>query len=79
LRPSDISFRQSQQRDRRAPRDIVEVGISATVEGDYASLVRLVNGLERSPNFYLLDAMALSSTSGGLIRLNLELRTYFRV
>jgi hypothetical protein len=79
LRTSTLSFRQAQQGGRRGPRDIVEVGVTAAVEGDYASLVRFINGLERSPNFYLLDSLALGSTTGGVIRLNLELRTYFRL
>ena len=79
LRTSTRSFRQVQQGGRSGPRDIVEVGVTAAVEGDYASLVRFINGLERSPNFYLLDSLALGSTTGGVIRLNLELRTYFRL
>jgi len=77
LRTSNITFRQ--QPERNQP-DIVGIDISASVEGDYSSLVRFINGLERSPNFYLLENLTLaSSTGGGVIRLNLELRTYFRL
>jgi Tfp pilus assembly protein PilO len=74
LRAPNTSFRQEQ----RGPRGIVEVRITAAVEGDYSSLVRFINGLERSPNFYLLNSLTLASSTGGVIRLNLELRTYFR-
>jgi Tfp pilus assembly protein PilO len=59
-------------------RGVVQVDITASVDGDYASLVRFINGLERSKNFYLLDSLTLASSSGGTLRLNLQLRTYFR-
>ena len=53
--------------------------MSATVEGAYPGLVKFINGLERSQNFYLLDSLALASGMGGTgVRLNLQLRTYFR-
>ena len=76
LRTSNLSFRQEPQRNQR---DIVGIGITAGVEGDYASLVRFINGLEKSPNFYLLENLTLASSTGGVVRLNLELRTYFRL
>mgnify|MGYP001608520988 FL=1 len=59
-------------------RGVTEVTVSATVEGDYVSVVRFINGLERSDNFYLLDSLGLASSTGGSIKLNLQLRTYFR-
>ena len=59
-------------------RGVVEVEVAATVEGDYASLVRFINGLERSESFYLLDELVLASSTGGGIKLTLQLRTYFR-
>jgi hypothetical protein len=40
--------------------------------------VRFINGLERSKNFYVLDGLSLAAGSGGNLRLNLRLRTYFR-
>jgi len=75
LHANSVTFRQ-----REVPnRGVVEVEVAAIVEGDYPSLVRFINGLERSKNFYLLDSLQLaSSTTGGNLRLNLQLRTYFR-
>lgn len=75
LRASTISFRQNDL----GKRGVTEVFVTASVEGDYPSLVRFINGLERSENFYLLNGLVLTSASGGVIRLNLELRTYFRM
>lgn len=74
LRTNAVTFR---QRDI-ANRSVVEVEVVATVEGDYPSLVNFINGLERSANFYLLDSLQLASSSGGGLKLNLQLRTYFR-
>jgi Tfp pilus assembly protein PilO len=59
-------------------RGVDEVTISVTMTGAYPSLVSFINGLERSGNFYLLDSLSLDSSNEGSLRLNLELRTYFR-
>jgi Tfp pilus assembly protein PilO len=74
LATENLSFRQHPA-DRRG---VVEVEISTVVNGDYASVVRFINGLEHSNNFYVLDNLALAPSSPGVLKLNLQLRTYFR-
>jgi len=74
LRSEAVTFRQREIEGR----NVLEVQVAATVEGDYSSLVRFVNGLERSSNFYLLDGLSLASSTGGSVKLNLQLRTFFR-
>lgn len=59
-------------------RGLMEVEIATAVEGDYDSLIQFLNKLEHSDNFYVLDSLALASSSAGKLRLNLQLRTYFR-
>ena len=59
-------------------RGVYEIKITASVEGDYASLIHFINGLERSKNLYLLDHLSLGTASSGGIKLELELRTFFR-
>ena len=59
-------------------RGLIELEISTSVEGGYDSLVQFLNKLEHSDNFYVLDGLTLASSSGGKVRLNLQLRTYFR-
>jgi len=73
LKTNAVTFRQHEVSNR----GVVEVEVAATVEGDYPSLVSFINGLERSSNFYLLDNLQLASSTGTL-KLNLQLRTYFR-
>ena len=74
LRAEDVTFRQHDP-DKRG---VLLIEIGATVNGDYPSVVRFINGLERSKNFYVLDGLTLAAGSGGNLRLNLRLRTYFR-
>jgi hypothetical protein len=76
LRSSGISFKQKELKGR----DVTEIDISDTVEGDYPAIIQFINGLEHSKNFYLLSNLRLQSanTPGGGIRLQLDLQTYFR-
>jgi Tfp pilus assembly protein PilO len=59
-------------------RGLMEIEISTAVEGNYESLIQFLNKLEHSENFYVLDSLTLASSTGGSLRLNLQLRTYFR-
>lgn len=74
VRTENVTFRQGAP-DKRG---VVEVGIGATVDGDYPGIVRFINGLEHSDTFYVLDGLTLAAGSTGGLRLNLSLRTYFR-
>jgi Tfp pilus assembly protein PilO len=74
LRSDSISFHQHSP----DARGLVQVDISTAIEGDYDSLIQFLNKLEHSDNFYVLDSLALASSSAGKIRLNVQLRTYFR-
>jgi Tfp pilus assembly protein PilO len=72
---SGFTFKQKEIKDR----GVTEIGIATSVDADYPSVIRFINGLERSKNFYLLDNLQLGSASaGGGIRLDLGLHTYFR-
>jgi hypothetical protein len=74
LPPSTIAFK---QRDLEK-RGVVEVEVTATVEGEYPALVRFVNGLERSEHLYLLDSLSLAIGQEKRVKLGLLMKTYFR-
>jgi Tfp pilus assembly protein PilO len=83
VRSSGVTFDQKEVKGR----GVEEIKISETVEGDYPSIIRFINGLEQSKYFYLLSDLKLDLASiggagagnqGSLIRLHLELRTYFK-
>ena len=68
-------------------RDLQEIELDATVSGDYPSIVRFLNALQRSKNTYIVDSLGLESgsTSQGAaplapagLKVNLHLRTFFR-
>jgi type IV pilus assembly protein PilO len=75
----DERFRQKEV----AGRNLIELELEATVTGDYTSIVRFLNDLQRSKNVYIIDSLELdsqASTQGapGSLRVNLHVRTYFR-
>ena len=74
VRASNITYRTGEP-DKRG---IIEIEIGATVSGDYANIVRFINGLEHSDTFYVLDSLVLGAGSTGGLGLNLHLRTFFR-
>ena len=59
-------------------RGVTEIDVSTKVTADYPALIRFINGVERSKDFYLLDGMKMHSTTGGLVDLEIKLHTYFR-
>ena len=56
----------------------IELRIDAAVTGEYASLARFVNGLERDQSFFLIENMILSSSQNGLVNLQMRIGTYLR-
>jgi len=83
VKSSGVTFDEKEVKGR----GVEEIRIAETVEGDYPSIIKFINGLEQSKYFYLLSDLKLDSGASGaaaggapgaLIRLHLELRTYFR-
>jgi len=74
LSASGVSFKPTELKDR----GVTLLEITAQVSGDYSSIIKFINGLEVSKNFYLLNDLQLDSASNGAIRLQLKLHTYFR-
>jgi Tfp pilus assembly protein PilO len=64
--------------------DLTELKIDAQVTGDYRGVVRFLNGLQRSDNFYAvegLSARSATATQGsrrGALQVTVHLKTYFR-
>lgn len=65
-------------------RNMVELELDATVNGDYKAVVRFLNGLQRSKSPYIIDTLTLASepTAGqavsGALRVVLHLKSYFK-
>lgn len=55
-----------------------EVGISFTVEGTYQKVRRLINLLEVSEQFIIIDRLSLNSQNGQTLTMTLLVKTLFR-
>ena len=58
--------------------DASEVGISFVVQGSYEQVRRLINLLELSQQFVIIERIALDSRGESTLTLNLHLKTLFR-
>jgi Tfp pilus assembly protein PilO len=64
-------------------RGLTEIAVDVDVSGDYAAVVRFVNGLQRSDRLYALDSLALANQAvnqgpANEIKVVMHLKTYFR-
>jgi hypothetical protein len=79
LRIDDLTFKQKPIPNR----GMEVVDMDATVTGDYVSVVRFLNSLQRSENLYEVDGLSLTEdsqnhTANGPIRVVVHMKTYFR-
>jgi hypothetical protein len=65
-------------RQRKASIGASEVGIGFGVKGTYEQVRRLINLLELSRQFVIIDQIGLSTAEGDTLSLNLHLKTLFR-
>ena len=64
-------------------RNLIQVDLDTLVSGEYANIVRFMNNLQRSQNFYIVESLNLQAEGqggkpGGGMRIGLHMRTYFR-
>ncbi len=58
--------------------DLTEIRMDAGLNGDYPSIMRFINGIERSRTFFIIRAMALTGQQGGQVALRLQMSTWLR-
>jgi Tfp pilus assembly protein PilO len=63
--------------------DLTELGIDAQVTGDYRGVVRFLNALQRSDNYYAVEGLSArpaGQAPGGkaALQVTLHIKTYFR-
>ena len=70
------------RRDELKGRHMSAVGIQAVVTGRYGGVVRFLNGLQRSKNVYVIDALTAAQVQSqgakDLVRVTISITTYFR-
>lgn len=55
-----------------------QIRIDASLTGDYAPIVRFINGLERDKIFFLIEGIALTGQQNGIVSLRMRLATFLR-
>lgn len=75
LIPRSISY---DQRDQQKEGDTSSLSIAFGVAGSYDEIRRLINLLELSNQFVIIDEITLGQGGGSALHLNIRLRTLFR-
>ncbi|MFY9560105.1 MAG: GspMb/PilO family protein [Terriglobales bacterium] len=57
---------------------IFPVEIEGNFSGDYLQLIRFINALERSKQFFTVDSVSLAGESAGPVRLEVKMHSYLR-
>ncbi len=58
--------------------ELTEISMDAGISGDYPSIMRFINSLERDRIFFIIRAMSLTGQQGGLVNLRLRVSTWLR-
>ena len=78
LVPPSYAFAETDQKVKGIPGGARTVTINFTVQGNYQQVRRLINLLELSRQFVIIDHISLSSAENQLLTVNLSLKTLFR-
>jgi hypothetical protein len=83
LEPPSYAFSNSETKNSRtaagsAGIGTTTVGIAFTVQGTYEQVRRLINLLELSDQFVIIDGISLASSADKILTLNIRLKTLFR-
>jgi Tfp pilus assembly protein PilO len=57
---------------------LLPVEIEASLSGNYASLARFINAVERDETIFLINGVSLGSDETGPIKLGMKLQTYLK-
>jgi hypothetical protein len=81
--PQTLSFARQEAEDKRVARRTKDVGarevsIGFSVEANYQQVRRMINLLELSNQFVIIDKIALAQGEGDQLTLNLRIKTLFR-
>jgi hypothetical protein len=73
---NNVLLARGQYAHRKPQQGLVEMDMEASLSGDYAPIVRFINGLERDRLFFLIDGVALNGQQNGVVSLRMRLTTF---
>jgi Tfp pilus assembly protein PilO len=77
LRIESLNFRYKELPGR----NLTQLELDTAVDGDYANIVKFMNNLQRSHNFYTVESLNLQAQGQGgpaVMRIGLKMKTYLR-
>jgi Tfp pilus assembly protein PilO len=77
LRIESLNFRYKELPGR----NLTQLELDTAVDGDYANIVKFMNNLQRSHNFYAVESLNLQAQGQGgpaVMRIGLKMKTYLR-
>ena len=80
LVPPSVSYSRAEERRGSGKFGVgaTQVMMNFSVAGTYQQIRRLINMLELSSHFVIIDRLSLSSTEGDRLSMNLQVKTLFR-
>jgi hypothetical protein len=80
LVPTSIAFTQSKEKleTTRGDSGATRVDLTFSVSGNYQQVRRLINALELSDQFVIIDSIAISAAGDASLTLNMKVKTLFR-
>jgi Tfp pilus assembly protein PilO len=75
---NNVLLTRAQYTQGRMTQGLYPVRMDINLTGDYAPIVRFINGLERDKAFFLIEGIALSGQKNGIVTLRMKLSTFLR-
>lgn len=75
---NNVLLTRAQYTQGKLTQGVYEIRMDVNLTGDYAPIVRFINGLERDKTFFLIEGIALNGQRSGIVTLRLRLSTYLR-
>jgi type IV pilus assembly protein PilO len=77
---NNVRLTRAQYTPTPAIHGLTEVHIDASLSGEYAPLMRFINGIERDKDhvFFIINQVAFNGQQGGLVNVRLRMTTYLR-
>ncbi len=74
-----VSIEQAKYKAKdEAPGKLVPVEMEADLAGNYTSLARFINAMERDDMFFIINSVTLGGQPQGPVKLNVKLETYLK-
>lgn len=75
---NDVLLTRAQYAQGKLQQGVYQIQVDVNLTGDYAPIVRFINGLERDKAFFLIEGVALNGQQNGIVTLRMRLATYLR-